>query len=532
MGFFDSLRRLVRGKPGNAAQRLAPDTAFSGVYGSGGGGGFAGGAVGRLTASLATWSGSVNTDLDASLSIMRARGRELAQSNEYGKRFLSLVASNIVGPHGPTLQVRAYMAGPDPVNGRPVLDKAANDAIEVHWQRWARNADITGRMDLAHVCRVAARAVARDGEALIRKVRQPKLPYGMALQVLECDRLDDQLNTMLANGNSIRQGVEIDTTGRPVAYHLRSYHPGDRVNVARTEYERVPADQIIHLFLPERAEQVRGYTWFHAVILRASRLHAFNEAAVIAAQIGASKVAAIQSRPEDPPAPNTLEQYSDARVPGTAQSGGALHMNVEAGEMFELPPGYELQSWDPEYPHANYSAFVQTALRGIAMGVDVAAHNLGGDLSDVNYSSARIGELVERELWKTLQQWFIRGLVRPVFDDWLAMALLRKDITFPTSGKALPADKLQKFLDAAMFRGRRWSWVDPAKEIEAAERAVALGITTRTRLAAEQGDDFDDILDELAQEEEAIRRAGFDPARFSGKPAAAPPKPAPAPADA
>lgn len=513
MGFLDALRRLLPGK--RSARR---DGDYSATYGNGSGSGFAGGAVGRLTASLASWSGALNADLDGSLDVLRARGRQIAQNNEHGRRFLSLVATNVVGACGPTLQVRAYndLPGKD---GRRELDKVANDAIETHWKRWGRNADITGRMDFAHFCRVAAKAVARDGETLVRVVRDKRLPYGFALQMLEADRLDLQLNQVLSNGNVIRQGVEIDSTGRAIAYWLRSTHPGDRYTSARSELDRVPAGQILHVFLTERAEQVRGYTWFHAIILRGMQLHEFVNAAVVAARVGASKIAALQQRADNPPPPNVMDSMAD----GQASASGPLHFNVEAGEMFELPPGYELAEWNPEYPHANFESFLKAAMRGLATGVDVATHNLSGDMTDVNFSSARIAELSEREIWMTLQGWFIRALTQPVFEEWLATAMLRGDITFE-NGKSLPAEKLGKFRDAAGFQGRRWKWVDPQKEITAAKEAVDLRITSRTRIAAEQGMDIEDVFDELQQEEQMLEER-----KLTAKPAPVAPKPAPAP---
>ncbi|MCX7180630.1 MAG: hypothetical protein NTX56_18330, partial [Proteobacteria bacterium] len=73
-----------------------------GVYGQGPKhSGFAGGAIGRLTSSLATWSASANSDLDGPLPILRARARALAQNNEHGKRFLSLVGTNMIGRNNP-----------------------------------------------------------------------------------------------------------------------------------------------------------------------------------------------------------------------------------------------------------------------------------------------------------------------------------------------------------------------------------------------------------------------------------------------
>ena len=483
---------------------------FAGTYGTGAASGFAGGAVNRLTASLATWSGSVNAELDGSLPILRARARSLAANNEHGRRFLSLVAANVVGRQNPKLQVRAMRDARDP--SKPTtLDKAANDTVEMHWEQWGRTCDLGGRhKTLPALLRTLVKGVARDGEAVVRVVRNRSLPYGMALQLLEADRLDDTINLQLDNGNIVRQGVEMDSALRPIAYWLKTAHPGENHGLSRNTTERVPASDIYHLFTPERAEQVRGITWFHAIIVRGSVIHRFEEAAVIAAEIGASKVAALERS----------EEAADVIGAGMADgiSGGLPQIKVEAGEMFELPPGYKLNSWNPDYPHANFESFLKACLRGLAAGLDVAAHNLTGDMTEVNYSSARIAELSEREMWMTLQDWLITSFVQPLYEDWLALNLLSGNITFPLSGKAIPADRFDKFRRASRFQGRRWAWVDPAKEADANAKLLETGLTSRTRLAAEQGEEFEDILDELAQEKVLMQAAGVTTA-----PAAPPP---------
>ena len=503
---------------------------YVGVYGNGGKiGGFAGGAVGRLTASMATWSGSINSDLDGPLPIMRARGRHLAANNEHGRRFLSMVAANIVGRNNPQLQVRAFFQSAK--NQTATLDKAANDAIEIHWVRWGKTADITGKhRNLSAFWRMVAKAAARDGEALVRIVRDRNLPYGIGLQALEADRLDENINTRLSNGNAIRQGVEIDGAGRAVAYHIRTNHPGENYVTNTPGVERVPVADMMHLFIPERAEQVRGVTWFHAVIIRGSTIHRFEDAAVVAAEVGASKIAALE-RSDDSSDGGALGMADGT---SNGMGSGIPQMSVQAGEMFELPPGYKLNSWNPEYPHANFDSFLKACLRGLAAGLDVAAHNLTGDMTDVNYSSARIAELAEREMWMCLQDWFIASIVEPVYQEWLSIALLRGDIRFETSGKALPAERWDKFANASRFLGRRWAWVDPAKEMEANQAGVQLGVTSRTRIAAEQGIDIEDVIDELEQERTLMTAAGLP---LDVKPAAAvPPAPPaaakPAPTDA
>lgn len=456
--------------------------------------GFAGAAINRLTMSLAQWSGAVNADLDSALAVLRARARSLCANNEWGRRFLSLVAVNMIGATGPTLQVRAKTSS-------GALDKAANDAIESHWTRWGRSAEITGRMSLARLLQVVAKSVARDGEALVRIVRDRRLPYGMGLQLLEADRLDETLNARLPNGNAIRMGVEVDSALRPLAYHVLTAHPGENWGSGPRQYDRIDAREIYHVYLPERAEQVRGYTWLHAVLTRAAMTGGYEEAAIIAARVGASKMGVFKRSEEA--SPDTLKTIAD----GQDATTGALQMNAEPGEFVELPVGYELQSWDPEYPHANFEAFLKQCLRGLATGVDVATHNLSGDMTGVNYSSARIAEMAEREVWTLLQQWLIDALLLPLFRDWLASALLRSEITFEATGKALPAERLDKFADAAKFQGRRWAWVDPLNEAQAAQVRLENGLDSRTAIVAASGREFDDVIDELAQEAAMLPKA-------------------------
>lgn len=477
---------------------------------------FAGAAVDRLTAGLLGYSNSINADLDTSLVILRSRARQLAVSNGYGRRFVNLCAQNIVGPSGPALQVRARLA-----NG--LLDKLANDAVEQAWHRWCRpiNCDVRGLMSLPMLLRVAVKAVARDGEALIRKVRNRNYVGGLKLQLLEIDRLDENLNGRLANGNLVRQGVEIDTASRPVAYHIKTRHPGENYrDLARNETERVPADEVMHLFVPERAEQVRGFTWLHAVLLDAAMLGQFKDSALVAARVGASKMGVFTRK--DSADPNALATIADS------QSGNTLQMTAEAGEFIELPEGYSLESWDPQYPNETFESFVTQCLRSVSSGLDVANHNLTGDMTQVNYSSARIAEMAERDAWASLQEWLIDLCLMPLYAEWLRMSLMRGDIRFE-SGSALPERVEQKFLDAAEFRGRRWAWVDPRNEAQAKQAELDMGITSRTRICAERGYDFDDVLVELAAEAQEMRAKGINPAAANAAATSAPPAQEPQP---
>lgn len=464
--------------------------------------GYAGAAVDRLTGSLATWSSGANASLEASLTILRARGRQLANDAGYARRFLSLVETHVVGPDGPQLQVRAYSA-----NG--TLDKAANAAVEAAWRRWSDVCDVTEHVALPQLLGLLVRAVARDGEALVRIIKRRDMPHGIGLQVLEADRLDESINVRLTDG-AIRMGVELDTLGKPRAYHIRQGHPGDTLLGDRPTVERVPASDVIHLFLRDRAEQVRGASWFHAVIRDLAMLEGYEEAAIVAARVGASKMGFFRRDLDEDATPQGAAAAAVSDVDTSASAGGSLQMSAAPGEFYELPAGYGFESFNPDYPHESFDDFIKAILRSISAGLDVDYATLANDLEGVNYSSMRAGSLETRDAWKKLQGWFISAAMRRIYREWLGSAIVRGDLVMDR-GTPLPAERFSKFLDAAQFRGRRWAWVDPLKDAQASRELINARLASRSEIAASQGRDFDDVIDELEDEEEKIRAAGLAP---------------------
>ncbi|MDZ7804324.1 MAG: phage portal protein [Thiohalophilus sp.] len=114
-------------------------------------------------------------------------------------------------------------------------------------------------------------------------------PWGFVIELLDPARLDHLLNKDLRNGNRIRLGIELNHAGRPVAYWLLKGERKGWVSL-RDTHERVPAEDIIHWFDPERPEQLRAGTWMASGLLTIHQLEAYQEAAITAARAGASKM--------------------------------------------------------------------------------------------------------------------------------------------------------------------------------------------------------------------------------------------------
>ncbi|WP_082524893.1 phage portal protein [Pseudorhodoferax sp. Leaf274] len=462
---------------------------------------YAAAQVNRLTQGWSTTSASANTDIHRALDAVRARSRSLSQNDEYVRKWLALVDTNVVGPDGFRLQGRVYGADRQP-------DRLANDAIEAGIARWSEAGvcDVTGRHSRTDLEHIGIKQVARDGEYLFRWIRGAEAgnAFGLALQALDVDRLDTNLNRPADQGrNAIRMGVELNRYGRPVAYHLRSAHPGDLYQQAQGGQvgvvERVPAEDILHDFIADRPEQVRGMPWAHAAMPRLNNIGGYEEAAVIAARVGASKMGFFTT-PEGDNAPVVTGTEVDG-------AGNAVPvMDADPGTFQTLPQGVEFTPFNPDYPAAMYADFVKANLRGVASGLLVAYHSLANDLEGVSFSSIRSGTLEDRDMWMLIQRWFSQSFLRRVHAEVLRVGLAFGLFVMP-NGSALPLAKIDKFRPHT-WQGRRWEWVDPRADIEADVAAIDAGLKSPQSVAAKLGMDYEDLLQEIKQAEDMRKAAG------------------------
>ena len=445
--------------------------------------GFEAAKVSNLLNDWLTSSLSPNDELKGNLKRLRARSRDMAINNDYAKRYLNMVTTNVVGHSGIKLQVKAR-----DTNGK--LDSEGNRTVEEAWMEWSKreNASVTGQLSFADIQRLVIETTARDGECLVRKVPYDN-DFKFALQIIEADHLDDELNKKLSNGNTIRMGIEYDKWMKPVAYHLLTSHPGDSFHEANgISYERVPAKEIIHVYVMDRPGQSRGVPWMAASLKRLKMVGGYEEAELTAARVAACKMGFYVS-PD-----------GQGFTGGEVDSTGNLIEKASPGTFSQLPTGFDFKSFDPTHPTSSFGTFVKTILRGASSGLNVSYNNLANDLEGVNFSSARFGELDERDQWRTKQSWFIEAFIEGIYQDWLRNALLVGRIPFKMS-------KYEKF-SQVRFVPRGWDWVDPLKDVQANVLAIKSGLKTLTEVVGEQGKDFEDVLDQVANEKEMTEKVG------------------------
>lgn len=500
MGMFDLFRRTRAAAP---VVSLAPGAV----------GGFTPGPArrnwlaaqsSRLTADLPGGAAAApNRDIRQQLSVLRARSRWLAQNDGHTAGLLKMLRRNIVGPTGFALQMRVR-DDRDPTR----QDANANDRIEAAWSEWGTvgNCEMTRRLSFTDLCGLAVVGMARDGEAFIRRVRSPRAGrFGYALHVIDPSQVPEDVNGRPPGtpaGHVVRAGVELDAWGAPAAYFVRSAVPNDdpAIGGVSVRTDRIPADEMFHLFLAEWPGQVRGVPWISPGLRTLAMLDGYQEAELTAARVAAGKM-------------GFYTMGGDEDPPGDLEADGNLVQQAEAGSFELLPKGVDFKEFNPQHPTQAFKDFVAAALRPVASAVGMSYAAFANDAAGMNYSALRATELEDRDEFRTLQAMVIGALCRRVFRDWLEQALL------VDAFGGLPASKLWKF-DAPQFTARGWQWVDPGNEVSANAEAVALGIKSRTQIVAESGGDIAQVAADLKAEAEMFGDLL--------KPAAPPAQPTPA----
>lgn len=443
--------------------------------------------TGRLFADFMSSSRSPDSELRSSLVLMRNRSRELGRDDVYVRRFFNLLKTNVVGDKGVTLQVKAR-------NNDGSLDVIGNTIIETEFAKFGLKGNCTpdGRMSWVDLQKYVIQTVARDGEAFVQVVRNRSFLHGMAFHPLEADLIDEQKNERLANGNEIRMGVELDSFQRPVAYWVKQKHPGDYdfATISVNQNKRIPAENIIHVFDPQRAGQTRGEPWLAPAMSQIKMLNAHREAELVATRMAASKMGFFTSdNGEDAPA----DDY-DNNVP---------IIDAEPGTFHQLPNGVDFKPFDPSHPATAFSDFQKGILRGIASGLGVSYAALSNDLEGTSYSSIRQGALEERDAYRMLQQFLLDHFIIPAYSAWLKHVMEFGYIS-------IPATRFDKFFLASHFRPRGWQWVDPQKEISAAVEAMHNGIMSIQDVSTQYGRDVEETFSQWQRDKELADQFGLE----------------------
>ena len=440
----------------------------------------------RFNQGFPSFNTSEDLELVSSLRNLRARSRSLSRDAGYAKSARRAVINNVIGT-GVKMQpaVKTVRGG---------FNERINDGITDAWSHWmhAPNCHTGGSLHFHDLERLCMGQVFDAGEIFLRIHRQKfgfsKVP--IALEVVEPERIVDGYaypGAVSPKSGGVRLGIESDKFKKPLAYWIRDLHPGDiRLNLEQSDaVTRVDAADVIHIYVIDRWPQTRGVPWLHAAAEKLQDVSGYSEAEIIGARASANYMATVET-PEEP------ATFADRAPDNTFQVG------LEPGVVLKLNPGEKWNFTSPNRPNSAFDPFMRYMLREISAAVGTSYEALSNDYSQSNYSSTRLSLLNERDIWKSLQLWWIRSFRHRLHREWVQAAVL---------AGAIPEIDLMDFgeapekFHAVNFRPRGWTWVDPTKEVNAYKESVKAGFCTLEDVITQTGNGAD--LEEVFRGREA-----------------------------
>lgn len=417
---------------------------------------------------------------------IREQARHLEQNLDLARAVLRVLVNNTIGAAGITVEPAPRTKAGD------IHEDFARAMLDV-FDSWGERCEVTRQYTWPQAQRMLQRTAVRDGEVFAKIISGDGAPIRhagpvpLSLELLEPDffPIDHQSDY---EGRKVREAVELNGWGAPVAYWAYREHPRDLdgwLTGDASQLVRIPADAVLHHAFRDRLHQRRGMSTFASILGRLDDLKDYETSESIAAKVAASLGAAIKKGTPDLYPVDTGDDGPEPR-----------DMRFRPGMIFDdLEPGESIEMIGSNgRPNTGMLGFRNTLLKAATSGTGASYSTVSREY-DGSYS-ARRQELVDAWVdYAVMSQDFAAAIIRPVYRRVMATAIGAGVLTAPADVD--PASVMQ-----AMYQMPVMPWIDPSKEQKAWEGLEAAGHASGPEIIRKRGRSPADVL----REEVAWRR--------------------------
>lgn len=408
---------------------------------------------------------------------IRARTRDLERNSDMLNSVTSAFKRNIVGA-GYCLQSKTE-------------NEEINQQLEKLWIKWCKkqNCDVTGTQSFNQIIRMAANRKKVDGGIIILKryTNQGFIPF--QIQILEVDELDNSCLKPRNPQNKVVGGIEFNEYNRPVGYYIRQYSlDGFLMN----EPVYIEAKDVIFYYTKKRPSQLREMSDLTPTVTRIRDTNEFMNAVSVKERIAACLAVFIK---RVNPA-GGVGRTNDVKK-------GYDTKKLTPGMIQMLNAGDEIDVVNPSGQASDATRFVQLHQRLIGAGQGISYEATSRDMSQSNYSSARQG-CIEDNLTYIEDIELLIEVMDEIYETFVISCVL--------AGKVAIKDfweNKDNYLNHEWIHAPK-PWIDPQKEANANKIALQTGQKTYKQIAAENGKDWREQIDEMAEVFEYAESKGID----------------------
>lgn len=400
--------------------------------------------------------------------IIRARARDLERNSDLMNAVISAYKRNVVGA-GYSMQAKTG-------------DSELNKQIEKLWLKWCkkRNCDVTGTQSLNQMIRMAVARKKVDGGILFvkRYTTQGTIPF--QLQLIEVDELSSETMSPNEKGNRVVGGIEYNSFNRPVGYHIKQYDLSG-MGIEKPIY--IKADDVIFYFSKKRPTQIREMSDMTFTIPRIRDVNEFMVAVSVKERIAACLSVFIKKAAPRDGFGRGMARKADAEYEGKTISPGMIK---------ELNAGDEIQIVNPAGQGSDATSFTKLQQRLIGSGQGISYESVSRDMAEATYSSARQG-LIEDELTYSEEKELLCEILDEIYETFVISAVLCGKLEIKDFWTNKDTYLVHEWIQEPK------PWIDPKKESEANMIAIKTGQKTFKQIAAENGRDWQDQIDDMAE---------------------------------
>lgn len=366
-------------------------------------------------------------------------------------------------------------------------DKNLDRLVESLMKEWskAENCDVAGRHTLPRMIRMIEQARTIDGDIGLVRLADGRL------QAIEGDRIRMPNGGVPGNhkASDFCHGVHCDEAGRALEYAVckRGKTSDFSPNNGTFTFERtIPAANMwLHAYFT-RFDQVRGIAPLAPAINTLRDIYEGCDYALAKMKIAQLFGLAVMRQSEEELAPTEDDGTTGRKKIDFGSGPVVLDMNVGEDAKF-------LESHSPSLEFQQFcGTTIGIALKGLDIPYSFYAENF------TNFSG-------QRQAWI---QYDLSARSKRQDNIDLLDAITRWRLALWIIEGKLPAT-----LDLSVPFWRWVSvgvpWIDPLKEVQADVEALAAFLTSRTRILKENGEDFEEILEERKKEDELLAAAGY-----------------------
>lgn len=399
---------------------------------------------------------------------VKARARDLERNSDMATSVIKAFKRNIIGG-GFKLQART---------SKPEI----NDALESYWKEWCKkeNCDVTGTQSFNQLLRMAVQRKKVDGGILFikRYTNDGLIPF--KLQAIEVDEL---AKNVIADGDRVIGGIKYNQYNKPLGYYIKQYDiDGYTIN----EPIYIPAKDVIFIYSKRRPSQIREMSDMAQTVTRIRDVNEYMTAVSVKERIAACLSVFIKKNN-----PNGAGGFSARNVehaPEKRYEGKTLF----PGMIRELNVNEGVEVVNPSGQATDAAAFVKLQQKLIAAGQGISYESTSRDMSEVNYSSARQSG-IDDDLECTEDGELIEDFMSEVYEAFVTCVYLTGLIKFTDF-----YNNKTDYLNHEWVKAPK-KWIDPLKEANANKIALATGQKTLKDIAAENGRDWREVVDEIAE---------------------------------